>query len=150
MELQIGKKYKVTVSKIIKVGAIVEMEDGSTELIHISNISNDYVANIEDFVTVGSAYEATCQAGKTKSIELTLRPLNLKSCKHCEKHTESKQEKKSADKLSESSLMQEHLDSLEDMINKMPQEYSDDIRSKKSERYHRKQYYKNKHNRWDY
>lgn len=81
MELSVGKTYEVRVQRIIRSGIIVEMSDGSTELIHLSNISNEYVSDIHNFVDEGNIYVATCIVGKTKPTELSLRPLNLKSKK---------------------------------------------------------------------
>lgn len=78
MELEIGNTYNVKVSKIIKSGIIVEMPDESTEFIHLSNISDQYVNNISDFVSTGYIYTATCINGKSRPFELSLKPLNLK------------------------------------------------------------------------
>lgn len=77
MELSVGSYYSVSVVRLINSGAIVELEDGSTQLIHISNISNKYVSNISDFVSVGNTYSALAINGKVKPIELSLAHLDL-------------------------------------------------------------------------
>lgn len=150
MDFQIGNKYKVKVVKIIKVGAIVELEDGTTELIHLSNVSNQYVSRIDDFISVGDTYEATCQEGKTKPFELTLRPLDLKPIKQDKiKQVFSSQVK--SDHSKETSISKSNTkSSLDDMIAMMNEDYDDKFSSRKLDRYHRKQHYKNKHNRRDY
>lgn len=79
MNLEIGKQYNVTVVKILSVGAIVELEDKTTELIHISNIANAYIEDVSHFVSVGKEYVATCEEGVNRPIQLTLKPLDLKS-----------------------------------------------------------------------
>lgn len=79
MELVASQKYPVKVLRIIKAGLIVEMEDKSTELIHISKIANAYVSNAADFVTVGETYEAEAIQGTARPVELSLKHLNLKS-----------------------------------------------------------------------
>lgn len=80
MELTVGSNYGVTVKRILdKVGIIVEMEDKSTELIHISNIAPCYVADINHFVSVGDEYVARCEEGKDRPVQLTLKHLQLAS-----------------------------------------------------------------------
>lgn len=79
MNLEVGKQYNVTVIKTLPIGAVVKLEDESTELVHISNIADCYVADVADFVTVGQEYVATCEEGTTRPIQLTFKPLCLKS-----------------------------------------------------------------------
>ena len=80
MKLEVGKTYDVSVDRILPIGAVVRMEDGSTELIHISNIADCYVSDVANFVSVGKHYEATCEEGKTRPVQLSLIPLGLSSC----------------------------------------------------------------------
>ena len=77
MSLELGRTYTVTAEKIISHGVIVRLEDGTTELIHVSNISSDFVKNIQDYVTVGDQYEACCIESQVKPAELSLKHLNL-------------------------------------------------------------------------
>lgn len=79
MNLEVGKQYNVTVVKILAVGAVVELEDKTTELIHISNIADCFIDDVAHFVSVGKEYVATCEEGSKKLIQLTLKPLELKS-----------------------------------------------------------------------
>lgn len=79
MNLEVGKQYNVTVTQILPVGAVVELEDKTTELVHISNIANCYIANIADFVSIGNQYVATCESGTKKPLVLSFKSLNLKS-----------------------------------------------------------------------
>lgn len=79
MQLEIGKTYEVTVVDTLPVGAVVEMEDGKTELVHISNIADCYVRNVADFVSIGQKYVATCEEGLKRPIQLTFKPLRLES-----------------------------------------------------------------------
>ena len=81
MNLEVGKQYNVTVVKVLPIGAVVELEDKSTELVHISNIADCFVADVADFVTVGNNYVATCEEGPKKPLQLTFKPLGLKSSK---------------------------------------------------------------------
>jgi len=73
MELSIGHKYICRAVKILSYGAIMEFADGSTELLHVSNISDKFVQNVQDFIQVGSEYEVTAIHGTRRSIEITLK-----------------------------------------------------------------------------
>lgn len=73
MELVVGDRYDITVVNIVKSGAIVELKDGSTELIHISNLSNKYVQDISEFVQIGDMYTAIAIPGRSRDIELSLK-----------------------------------------------------------------------------
>ena len=80
MELKNSEKYEVTVVEVIpKTGAVVRMEDGTTQLIHISNISDEYVRDVNDYVSVGETLVARCQEGKKEDrpLELSLRYLGI-------------------------------------------------------------------------
>ena len=70
MELVIGNKYECKATKILPYGAVMEMEDGSTQLLHISNISYKYVSDVEDFIQVGKTYTVRAVKGK---VEITLK-----------------------------------------------------------------------------
>ena len=150
MDFQIGNKYKVKVVKIIKVGAIVELEDGTTELIHLSNVSNQYVSRIDDFISVGDTYEATCQEGKTKPTELTLRPLNL-TCKVNELHStfrrdtcQSTCDETKVAEVSNTHVTESNNSNLDRMIACMNQDFEDKMRSKRKNRYDNKKKYKHR------
>lgn len=76
--MELGQHYQVEVIEIVNVGCVVKMEDNSTQLIHLSKISNEFVKNISDFVAVGQTLDAECVQG-FKKLELSLKHLNLKS-----------------------------------------------------------------------
>lgn len=80
MELTIGSRYEVKVIGIKdKLGAVVELSDGSTCFIHISNISDKFVENVSHFVSVGDVLVARCIEGRAKPVELSLAGLKLNS-----------------------------------------------------------------------
>lgn len=76
MEFNVGDKHRVTVQKILNGGIIVSLDNGETEFIHKSKISNDFIVNIEDFVSIGDVYTASVIVGKNMPTELTLREDN--------------------------------------------------------------------------
>lgn len=57
MQIEIGKVYEGTVKNITKYGAFVEIDNPDGErlmgMVHISEISRNYVNEINDFVTEG-------------------------------------------------------------------------------------------------
>ena len=77
MEMQIGKTYDVIVLKLTNFGAIVEMPDNSTEVLHISNIANAFIKNASDYLSEGDRLTATAVQGKVKPVELSTVELNL-------------------------------------------------------------------------
>jgi polyribonucleotide nucleotidyltransferase len=52
-DVEVGQIYTGKITRIASFGAFCEIAPGREGLIHISEISNRYVANIEDFVKVG-------------------------------------------------------------------------------------------------
>jgi polyribonucleotide nucleotidyltransferase len=54
-EVVIGETYLGTVKRVEKFGAFVEILPGKEGLVHISQLSNDRVAKVEDVVNVGDS-----------------------------------------------------------------------------------------------
>jgi len=52
-ELEIGKIYEGTITKVMNFGAFCEIFPGREGLIHVSELSNKFVKNIEEFIKVG-------------------------------------------------------------------------------------------------
>lgn len=77
MQLELEKSYNVEVIKISTKGLIVKLEDSSTELIHISRISNSFVHDLSEIFKLGDTFEAKGVIGKARAIELSLAHLNL-------------------------------------------------------------------------
>lgn len=73
MKLTVGETYEVEVVKILSYGAIVKMSDNSTQLLHISNISEKFVRDVGDFVSVGQKIKVDCIAGKVKPEEISIK-----------------------------------------------------------------------------
>ncbi len=53
MQIEEGLVLRGKVSGLAAFGAFVELEDGKTGLVHISEVSNDYVDDISKHLTVG-------------------------------------------------------------------------------------------------
>ncbi|RKL65220.1 RNA-binding protein S1 [Salipaludibacillus neizhouensis] len=53
MAIEVGIKYQGKVTGITKFGAFVELPDGTTGLVHISEVADSFVKDINEFLTVG-------------------------------------------------------------------------------------------------
>lgn len=52
MQLEVGKIYEGKVTGITKFGAFVDLEKGKTGMVHISEVSSDYIEKVEDHLTL--------------------------------------------------------------------------------------------------
>lgn len=77
MNLEIGSQYQVTVIKIVQCGAIVEAEDGSTHLIHVSKLSTKYVSDVSTIVNVGDKLTVVGIQGTARPVELSLKDAEI-------------------------------------------------------------------------
>lgn len=75
--LEIGKTYIVTVKRITPKGTVVTLEDNTTEFIHVSRISSEYVTDVSEYVSVGDILQAECIKGTVHPAELSLLNLHL-------------------------------------------------------------------------
>lgn len=57
MSIEVGSKVKGKVTGITNFGAFVELPGGSTGLVHISEVADNYVKDINDHLTVGDEVE---------------------------------------------------------------------------------------------
>lgn len=73
MKLVVGETYEVEVIKVLSYGAIVKMSDDSTQLLHISNISDIFVKDVNDFVKVGEKLIVDCIKGNVLPEELSIK-----------------------------------------------------------------------------
>lgn len=79
MVLEKKQTVKGKVVKITKFGAFVKLEDGQDGMIHISQISGDYVRSVEDYLRVGDEVEARLIRKNEKGIlELSLKDFDVK------------------------------------------------------------------------
>lgn len=57
MSIEVGSKLQGKVTGITNFGAFVELPGGSTGLVHISEVADNYVKNIHDHLKVGDQVE---------------------------------------------------------------------------------------------
>lgn len=53
MQIEIGSVYAGTVTGLTKFGAFVKLEDGTTGMVHISEVASDYVNDISEHLAEG-------------------------------------------------------------------------------------------------
>ena len=73
MQIEAGKILKGKITEITHFGAFVELEGGSSALVHISEISNDYVKDINDHVKVGDEVEVKVLPSTNGKISLSIK-----------------------------------------------------------------------------
>ncbi len=74
MQLEEGKIVSGKVTGITSFGAFVELEDGVTGLVHISEISTSYVKDINDHVKVGDTVDVmVLPADKKGKVGLSIK-----------------------------------------------------------------------------
>lgn len=86
MEIKENEHYNVTVVKVMERGAVVSISGmgGKTGFIHISKLSDAFVSNINDYISIGETYDAICC--DEKKLAFSVKHLNLKP-----KYTSAKQ-----------------------------------------------------------
>ena len=57
MSIEVGSKLQGKVTGITNFGAFVELTDGSTGLVHISEVADNYVKDINEHLKVGDEVE---------------------------------------------------------------------------------------------
>ena len=57
MSIEVGNKLKGKITGIKKFGAFVELPEGKSGLVHISEVADNYVENDEDHLSVGDEVE---------------------------------------------------------------------------------------------
>ncbi|WP_027964459.1 S1 domain-containing RNA-binding protein [Halalkalibacillus halophilus] len=53
MSVEVGSKLRGKVTRITNFGAFVQLPDGATGLVHISEVANKYVKDINEHLAVG-------------------------------------------------------------------------------------------------
>ncbi len=73
MSVEIGKILDGKVSGISKFGAFVDLPDGSTGMVHISEISQSYVSEIKDFLKLGDEVKVKVLSTENGKIALSIK-----------------------------------------------------------------------------
>ncbi|GER67632.1 hypothetical protein BpJC7_25340 [Weizmannia acidilactici] len=74
MSIEVGSKLQGKVTGITHFGAFVELPDGSTGLVHISEVADNYVKDIHDHLNIGDMVEVkVLNVEKDGKIGLSIR-----------------------------------------------------------------------------
>ncbi len=74
MSIEVGSKLQGKVTGITNFGAFVELPDGSTGLVHISEVADNYVKDINDHLKVGDQVEVkVINVEKDRKIGLSIK-----------------------------------------------------------------------------
>jgi S1 RNA binding domain protein len=73
MSIEVGSKLQGKVTGITNFGAFVELPDGSTGLVHISEVADNYVKDINDHLKVGDQIEVKVINVKDGKIGLSIK-----------------------------------------------------------------------------
>ncbi|MDD5746287.1 MAG: S1 RNA-binding domain-containing protein [Candidatus Omnitrophica bacterium] len=83
---KIGDSVEAVVTKIQNFGAIVTLKNNTRGLIHISQVSDDFVKDINDYLKVGDRVTARVKkVGADGKLDLTLRKKKAAAAAHNEK-----------------------------------------------------------------
>ncbi|RDW17355.1 RNA-binding protein S1 [Oceanobacillus arenosus] len=73
MSIEIGSKVKGKVTGITNFGAFVELAEGKTGLVHISEVADSYVKDVNDHLKVGDEVEVKVIGEKEGKISLSIK-----------------------------------------------------------------------------
>ena len=79
MDYIVGQHVQCKAVKVVPFGAFMYCPNGEELLCHISNVSDGYVANVADFVTVGEIYDCKVIIDRAGKIGLSLKHLKLQN-----------------------------------------------------------------------
>lgn len=79
MDYIVGQHVQCKAVKVVPFGAFMYCPNGEELLCHISNVSDGYVANVADFVTVGEIYDCKVIIDRAGKIGLSLKHLKLQT-----------------------------------------------------------------------
>lgn len=73
MAVEIGSKVTGKVTGITNFGAFIDLGSGQSGLVHISEISNQYVKDIHDFLSVGDTVTVKVVSNQNGKIGLSIK-----------------------------------------------------------------------------
>lgn len=79
MDYIVGQHVQCKAVKVVPFGAFMYCPNGEELLCHISNVSEGYVANVADFVTVGEIYDCKIIIDRMGKTGLSMKHLKLQN-----------------------------------------------------------------------
>ena len=139
MSISVGDIVEGKVTGITKFGAFVECEDGTKGLVHISQISNDYIEKVEDVLKVNDVVKC-----KVMSIEDKKVSFSIKECLPKKEHKKEFTKKTYSDdsNVDKDSNKESTFDDLLTKFMKESNERLDSIRQRENKKFSKKRKYK--------
>lgn len=94
MSIEVGTIVEGKVSGISKFGAFVDLPDGKTGMVHISEISRSYVSEIKDFLKIGDKVNVKILSSENGKIALSIKQTLPESDKKNEKSAKKPKQRK--------------------------------------------------------
>lgn len=138
MSISVGDIVEGKVTGITKFGAFVECEDGTKGLVHISQISNDYIEKVEDVLKVNDVVKC-----KVMSIEDKKVSFSIKECLPKKEHKKEFPKKTYSDdsNVDKESNKESTFDDLLTKFMKESNERLDSIRQRENKKFSKKRKY---------
>lgn len=73
MQLEVGSIHSGKITGIVAFGAFVELEDGHTGLVHISEVASEYVEDINKFLKMGQEVKVKVVSIENNKIGLSIK-----------------------------------------------------------------------------
>jgi len=73
MSIEVGSKVQGKVTGITNFGAFVELSGGTTGLVHISEVADSYVKDVNDHLKVGDQVEVKVLSEKDGKLSLSIK-----------------------------------------------------------------------------
>lgn len=93
MSVEVGTILEGKVSGISKFGAFVDLPDGSTGMVHISEVSQSYVSEIKDFIKIGDDVKVKVLSCEGNKIALSIKQTQPKPVKKPKRNNEPRTRK---------------------------------------------------------
>ena len=123
MQLETGKIYEGKVTGITKFGAFVEIEPGTTGMVHISEVANTYVNEIKDHLTEGQTVKVKVLSvsGEGKISLSIKKAMDSSAPKKDSRHSGNGGRRPDASRPAQEKAPQSPEAAFEDMLNKFKQ-----------------------------
>lgn len=89
MSIEVGSKVQGKVTGITNFGAFVELPGGTTGLVHISEVADSYVKDVNDHLKVGDQIEVKVISVKDGKTSLSIKKTIDKPEGHSQRQTRS-------------------------------------------------------------
>ncbi len=94
MQLEVGSIHSGKVTGIVAFGAFVELENGGTGLVHISEVASEFVDDVNRFLKIGQEVKVKVVSVEGNKVGLSIKKANENSPKETRKPREKRENRK--------------------------------------------------------